>query len=174
MCLDPYKAPETDPEASPDMDHPGRSWRIEDGMLQVQDHARLPDVCLLGGLTGASGRRIYLNLRVNGKRVRMVAFCSDEARRARVWRRGLIVAVPALLLGAVAWWALPSGDWLGRFLNASLAVCFAGFVLDRLVGRREFRIGRSSGRWHELLGVDPAAVRELSRFSPVLGNEDKP
>lgn len=174
--LDPYRVPATSPEPGPDLESRGRGWRIDQGRLMVQDHARLPDVCLYGGPMGEPGRRIYLNLRAKGKRVRVVAFCSVGARKARALRRVLLATLPPFFMGVLAWWIC---DMNGVSISTSLsisaaAICFSGVAMDRSLQRRDLRIIPSEGSWQELGGVNSAVVARLDRFALEPDDRDSP
>lgn len=172
--IDPYKAPAVNPEHGPDLDSPGQGWRVEQGRLLVRDHARLPDVCLLGGQTGAPGRRIFLNLWKPGLRVRVVAFCSDEGRRRVARRKMVIPAIAMLTFAGLEWCVL--WRWSGvpmafRGHACLLGGTFAGIVASFRAQRRDLRLARSEGVWHELSGVDPAAVEKLGRIVSSLNDQ---
>lgn len=104
--IDPYQGPLTDPEPGPELEGVGQGWRVEQGKLLVRDHARLPDVCLLGGQKGEPGRRIFLNLKRSRGRVRVVAFCSDRRKKRVAWRRMIVGSLIALVLAALTWGSL--------------------------------------------------------------------
>jgi hypothetical protein len=167
MDVDPYRAPAVNPELGPDLDHPGKGWRIDGGRLLVRDHSRLPDICIYGGLRGERGRRIYLHLRRKGGRVRLVAFCSDSGRKSKSGRRALRGTALPLALGTVAWWFSWSAGFSpsSSLLISMVILCFSGIAASAWERSRSLRIIPRGGGWHELAGVHPAAVEALDRLT---------
>lgn len=166
--IDPYKAPAANPEQGPDMESPGQGWRVEGGRLLLRDHARLPDVCLFGGQKGVPGRRIFLNFRRPGGRVRMVGFYTDQGKRRAAWRRSGVPTLFAAAFALVEWCVLLR--WPSVPASVRLNACFVGLSFAALVAgwwaqRKDLRIVRSEGAWHELSGVDPVVVEELGRIA---------
>ncbi|WP_035609601.1 hypothetical protein [Haloferula sp. BvORR071] len=167
--LDPYAPPAASGWIKPVVVDAGHGWKVEGQSLWVRDAAVLPDVCIVSGKAGIGGRRVSLHLpgRRRGPRINISVF-----RSYRGVGKDIVNFVVGPIVGTLA--AVACSEWMigdesatVASISASLGLFILGVAFSASKARRALRIVASRDGWHELQGVNPAALKHLGAIGAV-------